>query len=47
MNENIFKFHIQNLSFGWCRVVMYINDKEIHYNAGYLGLHPLESFICA
>lgn len=47
MNNSAFKFHVQNLSFGWCRVVMYINDKEINYNAGYLGPNPLASLINA
>lgn len=45
MKKDSFKFHVQNLSFGWCRVVMYINDKEIHYNASYLGANPIASLI--
>ena len=45
MTENVFKFHVQNLAYGWCRVVMYINDKEIHYNASYLGTNPIASLI--
>lgn len=47
MKKEIFKFHVQNIAFGWCRVAMYIYDKEIHYNAGYLGPNPLESFVDA
>ncbi len=47
MNNSTFKFHVQNLSFGWCRVVMNINDKAIYYNAGYLGPNPLASLIDA
>ena len=37
MEQDAFKFHIQNLSFGWCRVLMLINDKEISFNAEYMG----------
>ena len=47
MEKEIFNFHVQDLSFGWCRVVMLINGKEIHYNASYLGKNPLASFIDA
>ena len=47
MEKEVFKFHVQELSYGWCRVVMLINDKEIHYNASYLGQNPLASFIDA
>lgn len=43
----MFKFHIRNLSYGWCRVVMYINDKLIEYNASYLGPNPLATLIDA
>lgn len=42
-----FKFRVQNLAFGWCRVVMYINDKMISYNASYLGQNPLATLIDA
>lgn len=45
MNNNEFRFRVQNLSYGWCRVNMLINDKEINFNAGYLGPNPLASFI--
>ena len=45
MNEEVFKFHIQSLAFGWCRVLMLVNDKEILFNAEYLGPNPLASFI--
>ena len=47
MGSYIFKFRVLNLSFGWCRVQMLINDKEIEYNASYLGPNPLNSFIDA
>ena len=47
MDKEVFKFRVQNLSFGWCRVIMLINDKEITYNASYLGPNPLASFIDA
>lgn len=47
MNEEVFKFHIQSLAFGWCRVLMLVNDKEILFNAEYLGPNPLSSFIDA
>ena len=45
MNNNEFRFRVQNLSYGWCRVNMLINDKEINFNASYLGPNPLASFI--
>ena len=47
MENNVFNFHVQDLSHGWCRIFMLINDKEIHYNASYLGQNPLASFIDA
>ena len=47
MEQSTFKFHIQNISFGWCRVLMLINDKEVWYNASYLGENPLETMIDA
>lgn len=43
----MFKIHVRNLSFGWCRVVMYINDKMIEYNASNLGQNPLATLIDA
>ena len=43
MNNNEFRFRVQNLSYGWCRVNMLINDKEINFNAGYLGSAELIS----
>lgn len=45
MNNNGFHFRVQNLSYGWCRVKMLINDKEINFNAEYMGPNPLASFI--
>lgn len=47
MEQSTFKFHVQNISFGWCRVLMLINDKEVWYNASYLGENPLETMIDA
>ena len=47
MENKAFKFHIQNLANGWCRVVMLINDKEIYFNAEYMGPNPLESLVGA
>ena len=47
MEKDVFKFHVQNLSFGWCRVLMHINDKEIYFNASYVGVNPLASMIDA
>lgn len=47
MDTGIFKFHVQNLSFGWCSVVMIINDKRIYYNAEYMGANPLATLIDA
>lgn len=42
-----FKFHVRDLAYGWCSVVMYINDKMIVFNASYLGPNPLASLIDA
>ncbi|MBR0023016.1 MAG: hypothetical protein IJP59_00230 [Muribaculaceae bacterium] len=47
MKHHTFKFHVQSLSFGWCQVIMLINDKEIYFNASYLGPNPLETLIDA
>lgn len=47
MSDNNFVFHVQNLAYGWCRVLMLINDKDINFNAEYLGPNPLTSFITA
>ena len=47
MENDVFKFRVLNISFGWCRVRMLINDKEINFNASYLGPNPLDSFIDA
>ncbi len=46
-NNDAFKIHVRNISWGWCRLVLYINDKEIEFNAGYTGNHPLTSLINA
>ncbi len=40
-----FKVHIQHISYGWCGIELFINDKHIKYNAGYLGPNPLASLI--
>lgn len=45
MKHNAFKFHVQNLSYGWCQILMLINDKKVWYNASYLGDNPLETMI--
>ena len=47
MVKDVFKFHVKSLSYGWCKVVMIINDKEISFNASYIGDNPLSSFIDA
>lgn len=47
MEKEVFKFHVQSLSFGWCRVLMLINDKRITYNASYIRANPLTSLIDA
>ena len=47
MENNVFKFHVRNLSFGWCRILMLINDKEIRYNASYICANPLTTLINA
>ncbi len=47
MRDNKFVFHVQNLSYGWCRVLMLINDKDVYFNAEYLGPNPLASLITA
>lgn len=45
MKKEVFKFRIQSLSFGWCRILMQINDKEISFNASYIGPNPLASLV--
>lgn len=45
MNNNEFQFRVQDLSYGWCRVRMLINNKEVNFNASYLGPNPLASLI--
>lgn len=45
--EKVFKFHIQNLAYGWCRVIMLINEKEVYFNAEYMGPNPLASLVDA
>ena len=45
MEKEVFQFRVQNISWGWCRVLMLINDKEISYNASYLGPNPLDTLI--
>lgn len=45
MNNNEFQFRVQNLSYGWCRVRMLINNKEVNFNASYLRPNPLASLI--
>lgn len=47
MDKGVFKFHVISLSYGWCKVVMIINNKEISFNASYIGDNPLASFIDA
>ncbi len=47
MDKAVFKFHVISLSYGWCKVVMIINNKEISFNASYIGDNPLASFIVA
>ena len=47
MDKAVFKFHVISLSYGWCKVVMIINNKEISFNASYIGDNPLASFIDA
>lgn len=42
-----FKVHVQSISYGWCGIDLYINDKLIRYNASYLGPNPLNSLIDA
>lgn len=45
MKKEVFKFRIQSLSFGWCRILMQINDKEISFNVSYIGPNPLASLV--
>jgi len=47
MDKGVYKFHVKSLSYGWCKAVMIINDKEISFNASYIGDNPLASFIDA
>ena len=47
MEQGTFKFHVWNLSNGWCNVRMLINDKLIAFDAEYMGQNPLASLIDA
>lgn len=47
MEQNVFRFHVENLACGWCSVEMLINDKRIWFNAEYMGANPIASFIKA
>lgn len=41
-----FSLYVNSLSYGWCLIDMYINDKKITYDASYIGDNPLDSLIC-
>ena len=45
MKKEVFNFHVQNLAYGWCRVLMRINNQEISFNGEFMGPNPLASFI--
>ena len=45
MKKEVFKFRVQSLSYGWCRILMKIKDKEISFNASYIGPNPLASLV--
>ena len=45
MKNKKFQFRVRDLSFGWCRIYMVINDSVIEYNASYLGPNPLDTLI--
>lgn len=47
MEQGTFKFRVLSIAWGWCSVRMLINDKEVTFNASYLGINPLESLIDA
>lgn len=47
MTKEVFNFHVQNLAYGWCRVLILINNQEISFNAEYTGPNPLASLIDA
>lgn len=47
MKQEIFTFHVRNLSYGRCSISIHLNDKEINFKAGYLGPNPLSSLIDA
>ena len=47
MEQNIFKFRVKGITYGWCSIEMVINDKLISFVAGYIQINPLESFIDA
>jgi len=47
MTREVFNFHVQNLAYGWCRVLILINNQEISFNAEYTGPNPLASLIDA
>lgn len=45
--SEVLKFRIKEIAYGWCRVQMLINDKEIEFDASCLGPNPLDTFIKA
>ncbi len=40
-----FKVHVQHITYGWCGIELYINDKRIQYTASYMGSNPLAYLI--
>ncbi len=40
-----FRVHVQHITYGWCGIELYINDKRIQYTASYMGSNPLAYLI--
>ena len=45
MKKEVFKIRVQEIAYGWCRILMLINDKKVNFNAGYLTPEPLASLV--
>ena len=36
MKKEVFKIRVQEIAYGWSRIFMLINDKEVCFTAGYM-----------
>ena len=45
MKKEVFKIRVQEIAYGWCKILMLINDKKVKFDAGYLTPEPLASLV--